>query len=317
MAEKKMTPFLSLLKDKLDNYRDKFNRLDCDVLRPLSIKTMELAGKAFPVVSRLEYPLKQFLSSFATIPASPERKALFESVYTFPNERFLAQRKISHDLLEFKSKLQDPYTPEVYPNVSYEISNCFLDHIMSLINNLRKDRSNPSKVSSRTRRDSIFFLVGDPGIGKTTFLNYLFSVNSEKLRNEKIIWIRLDLNDPTERKDDFATSFLLKTISILRDKYSKEINFSDPNLRAFIFDKWAIDPEKSSITIKDVDSFFRRLQGLRKFNIDQQLDVSFIDIILDFLIEKLGYGFIFVVDGLDRVTLDSVRNERFASVVLQ
>lgn len=301
------------LRHSLKTIKNKFDRLDCDTERALTYKSHFIKDfkSSFPLINTLELPYKYFLTSLQTIPASPERKLLFNKTYEVPSKKILDKYGATTDISYNKAKLLDPYSPYIWGNVSKEWIKELILHFITVAKDVRKERINKEQTIGRAKKNSIFFCIGDPGVGKTTFINNMFSVYSEHLRNEKVIWVRLDLNDASQMKDDFEEAFLLKTIRILHDKYSEEIDFHDDGIKGYVNTRWASTTGKGMITVTDIDNLFKKFFTLRRYNIEDQLDLSFIDVVIDYLIEKLEYSFIFIIDGLDRVTLDSVRNDKF------
>lgn len=309
------SPIYNQLRYSLKSLKNTFDRMDCDLWRPLSDKAHMIKGFAsinFPRAYNLQLPLKCFLDCLEIIPASPKRKPLFEKIYVFPNENMLKDAGATTDINTNRELLRDSYSPIAFANVSDEWLDELLNHFIETCHRLRREKRSRAKIISRTKKDSIFFCIGEPGIGKTTFINNMFSTRAERLRKEKIIWIRLDLNDPSQRRYNFEDSFLIKIITILREFYTEEIDFNSKALRGYIQQKWSASTERSAITVADIEILFRKFFTLRPYNIERQLDLAFIDIVIDYLMEELGYGFIYIIDGLDRVSLDSVRNVRFS-----
>ena len=141
----------------------------------------------------------------------------------------------------------------------------------------------------------------------------LLSVYAQQLKEKKVIAIRIDLNKFYYKEAEFTDSFLLKSIQILREKYfdEKEIDFGGDDMRGYIARRWGITDSKGNISLSDLNNMFQRFFSLRLYDIASQLDTSFIDAVIDYLSEKLGYAFVFIIDGLDRVTLSEVNESLF------
>ena len=94
--------------------------------------------------------------------------------------------------------------------------------------------------------NSKFLIIGKPGLGKTAFLNYLFSVWSNYMRSNKIMWIRVDLGLASSIiPEDLEILLHSKFTRIFCKHYLFKYDYFDTNFLGEFF--------KSSLThLKDI-----------------------------------------------------------------
>lgn len=201
-----------------------------------------------------------------------------------------------------------------------------------------KDVHKPNNDKEYSR----FIIRGQPGIGKTALLNYLFSVYANCLKTCNIIWIRVDLNNATEFSNDLKSQLYSKYISTFCSKYlyKKSYKFDDNFIEEFR-DDLTIRLEKRTETSKtDISSpanisqnfidllrkvYDKNQQKLNKeiekvakvssFYNEHKLNDSFVNTcceeLMSYIQNKFDYGFIIIFDGLDSVTIDFAQVNRF------
>jgi|GEM_PF-3505437 hypothetical protein len=295
----------------IPSFNNKFNRLDCDVDRPREVKEeRNRFNKSIPHTENFQLHLDCFQKTLNFIPASKKRKDLFTSTYVFPDEEILIENNInSSDIQSFKEELRDDFSTDHYANISKKHAEILLDYLIDKAISQKREKLYDNDVYSRHKNHSTFFLLGDPGIGKSTFVNYLFSVYASRLIEKKVIWVRLHFNRYNHTKS-INNAFLYRAIRIIKEHYSDDIDLSSDILKNYIKEKWKVKSEKDNFN-SFIDNQFQELRKLRLHDIESQLDASFINYIIEFIIERLEYSVIFIIDGLDNVTLDEVHNEKF------
>lgn len=149
------------------------------------------------------------------------------------------------------------------------------------------------------------FLIGSPGTGKTTFLNYLLSVYAPDIGvSQNTMVIRIDLNDAINKKTNFKKLIEAKFYDVFRNYFfAKDIFTFDFNkLRSYIAERRKLNlKNKSDINLKSID---RAINDFRKGN--SNLERIFLSELMHFLNDELKISFIFFVDGLDYITLDEI-----------
>lgn len=303
---------------KLEN---NFDRLNCEVRRPTKKKLIDkerdrtLQHEAFPHylnTKDLELPLKIIYDKFKYISAGPSKAPDFAKTYIYPEDAFLKEKHIIDDVDFNNSVLMDTSIKDLPANISDQWTIQLLDYFVDISRRCRDEIVKNGTLSSSMMTESICFLVGDPGVGKSCFINYMFSMYADCLRKEKSIWIRLDLNNPADRNSSFEISFRNKTINILKEKYKDEINLDSREVVDYICEEWRVSPESHTISIEQINTCIQRIITASPYTVESKLDNNLVDLILKYLSTKKGYSFIFIIDGLDRVSLDSVQDDKYS-----
>ena len=201
------------------------------------------------------------------------------------------------------------------------------------------------KQTQIVRRGMVFhsthILTGKPGVGKTALLNYVFSVYAKELLEERVMWIRVDLNDALEGKKRLSHRFSRKFIQIFcRYYYNVEgkkcsWQLSPEDIRLYkIFFAEVNDARKilnkKELEILSVDNFIDKIDeymvNSKTINIsvfdyfdryEQKYVPTYANILLEFLQKNYDYSYIFIFDGLDSVTLDKVQYKEYENWLTQ
>lgn len=155
----------------------------------------------------------------------------------------------------------------------------------------------------RNYNNQVLLLIGSVGSGKSTFTTYLKNVAIDQNLSEKLVWVRLNLNnapvssleiytwlkqsicDSLERTDETIDPHMIDS---LKQIYRKEIeNFNKTILG--VFDENSIDYKRE---------FFKEIKEL-KDNLDKKL-TSYIN----FYVREKGKELIIVLDNCDKRNLE-------------
>ena len=152
-----------------------------------------------------------------------------------------------------------------------------------------------------------FFLIGKPGIGKTTFINYLISVYDDVLIKNKTIIIRVNLNDAIYKEPNFEEMILSKFLEIYR-KYVFDLKIFPIDyhkLRDYIIERRSVKKTE----IQELEKIEILLAELREgFKVPEY---PFLKDFLYYLTIEHRLSYIYIFDGLDYVTLGEQHTERF------
>ncbi len=209
--------------------------------------------------------------------ATPKNKEIFKKEYVWANTSEEGANTTNRNIV----------------NYSEEDAEKFLDRLISgAISAYKKKENNDNKTS---RRDRFFLMLGDRGVGKTFFINYLFSVYSEKLINKKTIWIRISL---VSRRKGWNVSERLyrKSVRIIFEKYLNRDEFLGDieGLREYLINT----KKKGKQEALDIAGAVEKIDD--SWSVTNKVDKSVFICVYDYM-TSLGYNFLFAVDGLDAI----------------
>lgn len=199
-------------------------------------------------------------------------------------------------------------------------------------------------LSSETVRakDHKWFLLGDRGVGKTIFMNYVLTVHSPLLNKQRVIWTRLDLTKDAPPELGVAQWMrwkILKTLfqyydqhsygdaqakyktdshehRIWENKAAEEMVFDLSHTNADLF-KWAqklnnaMSPEVFQVEFAKLESKFRSEASADPENINDFGGVWFFDCIWNYVVVNKKCAFLLLFDGLDQLGLSVNDKQRF------
>lgn len=175
-----------------------------------------------------------------------------------------------------------------------------------------------------------FVLIGQPGVGKTALMNYLFSINAQEMDDNNVLYLRVHVSSHNKEKylhllDKLHYKFLkifcgryLYNRSEFNERFIAE--FED-HLLAKVNDKKKYrklsDDEKIDLVIKyiemmdsihddsedSLDIRFDYEDYEIKLNYARELN----EILMEYVQKHREYSYIIVFDGLDSVTIDYVQ----------
>jgi len=287
-----------------------------------------------PHPKHLVGPFATLFKSFNYIQMSRRKKLEHNITFRISNKPDLLNRYFN-----IENYLYSP--SDVIINLNRKILHNFMRFIISKATELKKivkddikDEHDKKSIISLSK----YLLFGPPGIGKTAIINYLFSIYSNLLLKDKIIWIRVDLSKaPRNRHIPLKKLLDSKFLRIFSSEYlNKEkhpefdINFVENALKPYLRD--FLRTNYFLLSLDKIDSllnqFFIIIQKLRGSNakeLDYIVDFlkgtsgeyifnhsddsyfsDLVDRLIYFLQKKYDYSYIFIFDGLDSATMDLI-----------
>jgi hypothetical protein len=276
--------------------------------------------------------LKKYINSLSHIPMSPNRKDLFEKFYVIDNEN------TDHILNELGIKKM------VTRNfLSINNNKKRVDSFVKLL--IKEAKKLVHYQNDQDISFAKYVIVGKPGTGKTAFINYLFSMHSDKLDEEKIIYTRVNLNDVSQESSNLKTRMLSKWLRIFSKYY-----FGNNRVKDFEDSKNVIKEIKSRLRKAKkkyhfadysdqrfsmlIDYFVKKLYKLQyktfkeyEFNLTSctkpiingedpiTLDdlLKFTELTMSYVQSVKNWGNIFIFDGFDRMSFDKIQRDLFQS----
>lgn len=249
--------------------------------------------------------------NFRPIPATPKNGGLYRIAYVYPEH---VPKELSLDPNPFQSPYSNHGTPQVIndPKVLAEdIARLFA----CCASGLRSDM----------RKRECYLISGERGVGKTAFLNYIFSTQHSIFDKEKVVWVRLDLTLAQALGMNILEFLAIHTHDIFckyymkRDEYPYKNEFFDDEdydhcikefeHRASVFSlaefkHFLEDIPKEDIALRDIADQLLLLDDKTIFNMpisnaERRKRVTLFRLFAN----RQGYSFIYVIDGLDEATI--------------
>ena len=264
-----------------------------------------------------EHRIEILTENFAPIPASRRHGGQYRIFYVYPKKirPDRRPRKDCQDLFEVQ-----PYDEKSPRTINDKAIRDVLAECLAI---------RATNLSSQQRESRAFFLSGERGVGKTAFLNNLFSTNHHIFDKHKVVWIRLDLTGPDALKLRLIKFLKSHAHDILVERYLdggelpiKKDYFDDSDYK-FAFD--AHTQRKSDLSLDKFRSWLSQSDRTnsigRKIDIDEYSSQEFdpweegadhdekakrFELYSEFL-RSQGYSFIYVIDGLDESTVPLIK----------
>ncbi|WP_289022712.1 hypothetical protein [uncultured Desulfobacter sp.] len=271
-----------------------------------------------------------------------------KQIYKYINYIPMSPRNKNHFINCFSLKDHRDNEVEQYGiGISLESGLLPLNHSLRRVNKfvkliIKRARDIVKPSSDEDYKFCRFSIVGAPGVGKTALINYIFSVNYQKINRKQIIFIRVDLNDinvDATLEERFVSKWMrifsqkyFRTTIIDDDKFEDEFfeyffeNFSEygvfknykknnPHKVDEIF--WAYIKALHEIHDTEYSEKDFSLSDLEVKPVCQQYGITSEDfciinsIAMNFMQNRLGWGFIIVLDGFDSVSFDQIQYEKY------
>jgi len=236
--------------------------------------------------SREEYILRR-LGHIAANPSRDDKKDIFSKVYVMFSKGTNLDEK--------------------NPNANDLSTIKFLENLINASDIERKaaenDRSYPRKI---------FVLTGLRGVGKTFFINYLFSEYNQKLTDRGIIWVRINLPEEYGGDTPNVLHWLLSKVTLVIFRYY----LKHPKLSGLLDD---VSTYVNTLPSDLKESHLRNLQKITEIFVDRKIREKLHPELVEELIArnvlseaiKRGFSFIFILDGFDRVEIAPKHKSKF------
>jgi hypothetical protein len=217
---------------------------------------------------------------FEDFESSPDKKELWETIYTFPYEN--NEKIIKNNFLDNRKQIEI---------INSSISDCelFLNAILNRAISSKNNTFNEVANSIKSK----FFVVGDIGVGKTTFFKYLQAKYFDKIVASHCFYLHIDFSIEFYQKLTISESIKHEAARMFRLYYFDKLTEQQKKeFKNFIGDYYAKDPDK---LIKDYKNFSTKPdpQDFKPYSfLFQKALINYIE---------RNYGVVYILDGLDKL----------------
>lgn len=220
--------------------------------------------------------------------AGANKKGAFKTLYAYPPNSNKYKHLIGKNLLQID-------TNEILPaNLSESYADHFLNCLISRAKSI-KDNTSAISISNRSR----FFLIGDVGTGKTTFISSLFSRNYKALLKHKIMWIRVDLTKTYHSTKNLDKALDYQVSRIVRKSYFEEYFKHDPDFEQTIRNEYVLSLARGKVTQEEVENyieeFYENYESEKTTPYHSKIQTG-----IRKYVQK-HYAVIYIYDGFDRL----------------
>ncbi|MDD2463143.1 MAG: hypothetical protein PHI97_04040 [Desulfobulbus sp.] len=292
---------------------------------------LRLRKNNIPIEYNIDDPnIRKLVHSFSSFTMNPKHKSLFEKYYYTSEENaedygtLTTRDLVTEQLFQINSSKQ----------IIHDFVQLLIEEARKLIHHQKGDDLKYCKYA----------IVGRPGTGKTALINYCFSVYGEQLDEERIIYVRINLNEIIQDGQSLRTRMLSKWLRIFCKYYFRSEKFDDFKNHFVVCDeirsrikKYRSDcfPTKTQddydlmvnyfidllydLHTKTFHSVEYSLQLSEKRSSNGNIIVSLEDlskmteILMSYVQVVKNWGSIIIFDGFDRVTFDKMHFDQFKS----
>jgi hypothetical protein len=290
----------------------------------------------FVPFNQIDRSLKIIADSFNFIEMSRRRAEDHKNSYVIGTEDVA----LDLDLQSTVDASVSPIEINISPNMVEKVYELWRDKAMQLVEYaLLWSRNETQRIDKlEASNQSVFYVVGNPGVGKTAFINYLFSVKAEQLIDRKVLYLRVSLTGANagSTSSDLEVLFHSKFIRIFSKFYlyaMPEFNsqflqdFKDYLLKNEIGDSRAANEDKFNLLVNHFAIYEEMLQAhstAAQEDLDKLVDMTYgkklslkesgkiTEHLIAFIQQTRKYGYIVIFDGLDNVTIDYIQSDNFA-----
>ncbi len=217
---------------------------------------------------------------FEDFEGSPRMKDLWETIYAFPEENDIPLLK--DNFLNNRNQIE-------VVNYTNPDAKLFLNTILKRAISSKDNSFNGIANSKKSK----FFVVGDIGVGKTTFFKYLYSKYFDKILNSQCFYLHIDFSIDFYQKLNISESIKHEASRTFRLDYFNILNDADKDeLKDFIRNYYVNEQNKF------VEEYlqFEAKPDPQDF---QPYSAQFQRALINFIEKK--YGVIYIIDGLDKL----------------
>jgi GTPase SAR1 family protein len=237
--------------------------------------------------------------------AGKSQKDTYEKIYAYADESEIDYVENIH-LKEDGYEILDPDLNNIPVNLDEEYTRKFMVELSRKAQEIRDTKGDIASI-----KNSRFFILGDVGVGKTTFLNNIFSQYHDNLKDENVFWVRVDLTKPNLSESTLFNALSFQISRIFRAHYFESYdscdleNFKSTLIKSFNISDKVFNEEEFNECFKDFKSIFDK-KRLERF--DHRIERGIQEYV------ESNYGVIYIFDGLDKINSNQNFPERIKEV---
>lgn len=217
---------------------------------------------------------------FEDFESSPDYKDIWETIYAFP---------VENDMPLLRDNFLDNRKQIESINTTFSDSRLFLNAILKRAKSSKNNTFNGIANSKRSK----FFVVGDIGVGKTTFFKYLYSKYFEKIKDSNCFYLHIDFSIDFYQKISISKSIKHEASRIFRLDYFDRLSGQEKSeLKIFIANYYSNE-------ISKFEEDYLKFEA-KPYPQDFQPYSNLLQKGLINYIER-RYGVIYIIDGLDKL----------------
>ena len=277
-----------------------------DIQKPLIDERVDSHKKLIrrlPLPSNVSFPFNEINKAMVKIKADPLLKQEYVNTYVFKNNKCNKDQQFIRD---YERDLRGETCLRYEINESYQLAKHFLKVVVEMSRECTfkyQHYLDEKQIIKKSR----FFIIGEPGVGKTTFLNYLISVYGDDIiEASKTILLRIDLNDAIDKNPNFEKLIIERFGEIYYDYFFRN--------GKFVFDEKRL--LEHFLTVRNISTTnkpkIKKIENaINTFINGNPSSISFLKELLLFLSKEQKISYIFVFDGLDYITLDEIHTKKY------
>lgn len=268
---------------------------DCDTFRLCeNIDHKYSLNRPLPKITKSSLLYEYLRSCLSHHTAGKYKKYKYDIFYTFPSEEVIKKNTLT--------QIFNPLDKEIFLNFS---ESWVKKEIVPFLNKLAEEvRTSTDRFNAFN--NARFFLIGDPGVGKTIFLNYLISSYHDDFDNSDTVYIRVDFTKSFNEDLDFVDALYLQGAKILKEYYRDEFSLFSNEFKNFIRAKFGISKDKPEAINISVDKYLKEFDELL-YESSKPINRSFGRYLFDYVTEKMKHNFIFIFDGFDSLSISHLK----------
>ncbi len=240
-----------------------------------------------------------FLGHISANPSTKLKKNIFKELYVYPEQ----------EINDFKNRRN-----KIYVN-NFEFSG--RRFLANLIASSKKEYNYLiSKNNHLVKNRDIFILKGNRGIGKTFFINTLFSNHNDSLNKKKVIWVRIDVpQEISSNNENILDSLRLQIVKILLRYYNNHPDFLSitSDIKKIIKEKYQIERNRYIDCLNHAVNVLTNVYTNEKLTTDD-FPRAISDEIIHYAHQK-EFSFIYILDGMDKIDLIKEYDEKIIKII--